>query len=291
VAGEVRVRQDGRGPTRTGDRLGVNEVLWPTELRARGLRVRLVHARERAGARAKWEAGRVLSSAASGRRRAVRIAAGVAVAVLAVLVGAQLLGPAIAAKVVRAKVDRYGSVRSVSVKAWPAVKLVWREADEVSLRAGELRLSEAQAQALLGEARGTETVRVSAEGVELGGLRLQGVRLEKHGSAVRGEGVMSAADVKRSLPAGVAVALVRSEGGTVEVRASGGLFGVSTSFDAVAQAEDGKLVARPVGLLGVLKLTLFESASVYVEGVQAKALRTAPGEGARYELSIWGRLR
>jgi hypothetical protein len=25
---------DGRGPTRTGDPLGVNEVLWPTELRA-----------------------------------------------------------------------------------------------------------------------------------------------------------------------------------------------------------------------------------------------------------------
>src|ERR1039458_2460996 len=26
--------EDGRGPTRTGDPLGVNEVLWPTELRA-----------------------------------------------------------------------------------------------------------------------------------------------------------------------------------------------------------------------------------------------------------------
>src|ERR1700676_4158699 len=29
-------REDGRGPTRTGDPLGVNEVLWPTELRAPG---------------------------------------------------------------------------------------------------------------------------------------------------------------------------------------------------------------------------------------------------------------
>ena len=27
--------RDGRGPTRTGDPLGVSEVLWPTELRAR----------------------------------------------------------------------------------------------------------------------------------------------------------------------------------------------------------------------------------------------------------------
>ncbi len=46
---------------------------------------------------------------------------------------------------------------------------------------------------------------------------------------------------------------------------SGGLFGVGASVDAVAQAEEGKLVARPTGLLGALKLTLFESPSVYVE--------------------------
>jgi len=222
----------------------------------------------------------------------VRIAAGVAVAVVAVLVGAQLLGPAIAAKVVRGKVGRYGSVKSVSVKAWPAVKLAWREADEVSVRAGGLRLSEAQALALLGEAKGTETVRASAESVEVEGLRLTEVRLQKHGETVRGEGVMSAADIRRALPAGVEVGFVKSEDGTVQVRASGGLFGVSASVDAVAQAEDGKLVARPVGFpLNVLKLTLLESASVYVEGVQARALPPAPGEGARYGLSIWGRLR
>ena len=42
---------------------------------------------------------------------------------------------------------------------------------------------------------------------------------------------------------------MRSEEGTVEVRASGGLFGVSASVEAVAQAENGKLVARPTGLL------------------------------------------
>ena len=33
--GSVGGHEDGRGPTRTGDILGVNEVLWPTELRAR----------------------------------------------------------------------------------------------------------------------------------------------------------------------------------------------------------------------------------------------------------------
>ena len=77
------------------------------------------------------------------------------------------------------------------------------------------------------------------------------------------------------------------------MRASGGLFGVSASVDAVAQAEDGKLVAHPTGfLLSGLKLTLFsERASVYVEGVQARALASGPGGQARYELSMWASLR
>ena len=87
------------------------------------------------------------------------------------------------------------------------------------------------------------------------------------------------------------MALVESEGGTVEVRVSGGLFGVSASVDAVAQAQDGKLVARPTGLLGGLKLTLFESPSVYVEGVEAHAIEIRAAEGTRYELSMWASLR
>ena len=49
--------------------------------------------------------------------------------------------------------------------------------------------------------------------------------------------------------------------------------------------QDGKLVARPTGLLlSALKLTLFETASVYVEGVEARALASEPGEGARYRV-------
>jgi hypothetical protein len=221
-----------------------------------------------------------------------RSAIGVGVAIVALVALAQLLAPGIAANMVRGKVEKYGSVRSVQVKAWPAVKLAWRRADEVRLSAGQLTMSPEQAVALLREAKGTDRVRASVESVVVGGLRLTDAKLEKHGKELRAEGVVSEADVKRALPAGFEVALVKSEGGAVEVRASGGLFGVSASVDAVAQAEDGKLVARPTGLLlSGLKLTVFESASVSVEGVQARALESRPGEGARYELSMWASLR
>lgn len=221
-----------------------------------------------------------------------RIAIGVGVAIVALVVLAQLLAPGIAARVVRGKVEKYGSVNSVEVKAWPAVKLAWRHADEVQVSAGRLKLSPEQAVALLKEGQGTDRVQASVESVELDGLRLTDARLEKHGSELRAEAVVSEEDVKRALPEGLEVALVQSENGTVEVRASGGLFGVSASVDAVAQAEDGKLVARPTALLlSGLKLTLFETPSVYVEGVEARALESGPGGGARYELSMWASLR
>jgi hypothetical protein len=222
----------------------------------------------------------------------VRIAIGVGAVVVVVVVLAQVLGPAIAARIVRGKVGKYGTVKSVKVKAWPAVKLAWGDADEVRVSAGRLKVSPRETVALLKEAKGVDRVDASAESVEEGSLRLTDARFEKHGSALRAEGVVSEEDVRRALPKGVEVALVKSERGTVEVKVSGGLFGVSASVDAVARAQDGKLVARPTGLLlSGLKTTVFEDPSVYVEGVEARALEGGQGEGRRYELSMWASLR
>jgi hypothetical protein len=227
-----------------------------------------------------------------GSKRAVKIAGGTAGAIVAVLALAQVLLPGIAARMVRAKVGKYGTVKSVKVKAWPAVRLVWGEAEEVKVAAGQLKVSPQETVALLKEAKGVERVKASAESVEEGKLRLTNTRLEKHGKALRAEGEVSKEDVKRALPEGVEVALVSSEKGAVEVRVSGGLFGVSASVDAVARAEDGKLVARPTAFpLDALKVTIVEAPSVYVEGVQARALRRGEGGGEKYELSMWASLR
>ena len=221
-----------------------------------------------------------------------RIAIGAGVAIVVLLVLAQLLAPGIAARVVRGKVEQYGSVKSVQVKAWPAVKLAWRHADEVRVSAGRLKFEPEQAVALLKEAKGTDRVRASVESVEVGGLRLTDAKLEKHGSELRAEAVIGEEDIKRALPEGFEGARVKIKGGKVEVRANGWVFGVGASVNAVAQAEEGKLVARPTGLLlSALKLTLFESRSLYVEGVEARALESEPGEGARYALSMWASLR
>jgi hypothetical protein len=220
-----------------------------------------------------------------------RIAVGVAVVAVALVGLAQLLGPAIAAKVVRGKVARYGEVRSVTVTAWPAVKLLWREADEVRVSAGALRMSPAQTVAMLREAKGTDRVRARAESVEEGSLRVTDGRLQKAGRRLWAEGVVSEADVKRALPAGVSARLLRSEGGMAEVQVSGSLFGISAGLDAIAKAEEGKLVVRPLGLFSSLKVTVFADPSIYVEGVHVSALPSEAGRERRYELRMWASLR
>jgi hypothetical protein len=218
------------------------------------------------------------------------VAAGGVIVILLVL--AQLLGPVIAARVIRTKVGRYGTVHSVSVSAWPAIELAWRHADSVTVSAGRLRVSPAQLGSLLEESSGTDRVRVSAEVVELEGLRLTSATFVKHGSALWTRGTISAADIARALPAGVQIALISSSGGQVEVRASGGLFGLSASLDAVAYAQNGALVASPTAFsLSGLRITLYDDRAVYIEGVHARELSPGRGGEARYELSMWGRLR
>lgn len=208
--------------------------------------------------------------------------------VLLALALAQLLLPRIAVSRISSRVGRYGSVRSAAVEAWPAITLLWGSADMVRVAAAELHLSPAQAAALLWEARGAHSMQVSAAGVQLGSLRLSDASLRKHGSTLSGEAFASDADVAAALPPGVSVQLISSEGGRVEVRVSGRLFGVGSALDAVAEARAGKLVVHPLGLLlqGVV-LTLFSDPHVYVEGVAASAVAgSPPGYRLRIDASL-----
>jgi LmeA-like phospholipid-binding len=205
------------------------------------------------------------------------------------LVLAQLLLPRIAASVVSSRVGRYGKVESVSVSAWPAVKLLWGSADSVRVRAKSLALSPEEAAKLLWEAHDTASVDASAESVRVGSLRLTDATLSKRGAALTAHGSASEADVQAALPSGLRVQLLRSEGGEVEVLASGGLFGIGASVKAVGQASDGKLVAHPLGfLVSGFRLTVFSGQHVYVEGVGASVATQQP---LSYRLSMTARLR
>jgi hypothetical protein len=212
----------------------------------------------------------------------------VAVAVLALLL-AQLVLPRIAASQISSRVGRYGSVESVSVRAWPAVELLWGSADSVTVRAKRLSLSPSEAAKLLWEARGVERLQFAALSVQLGPLRLGDARVHKQSSSLGAEAVIGEAGVRSALPKGLAVELVKSEGGAVQVTATGGVFGIGPAVQAIAAPSEGKLVVRPLGfLLRGLTLTLFSDPHVYVEGVGASV---QPGSPRSYRLTMSARLR
>jgi len=224
--------------------------------------------------------------------RAGRIAAGLAGVIVLVLVLAQLFLPAIAASRIRSRVERYGTVKGVTVKAWPAVKLLWGNAESVDVKAGSVAIDAAQMAKLLGEAHGVQSIRASAESVETGTLQMRDASLQKHGDALSGSAWASQAAVKQALGAGLEVQLLHSDAGRVQMSVGGGLFGVKASVQAVAEAQDGNVVVRPLGfLLEGLKLTLFAEPNVYVEGVGASAVAGPSGAGAGYRLSFQASLR
>jgi hypothetical protein len=195
---------------------------------------------------------------------------GVVGVIVLVLVLAQLFLPGIVASRIRSRVGRYGKVESVSVKAWPAVKLLWGDADSVKVRASSLQASQAQAAALLWEARGVSEMELSAASAQLGQLTLSDVSFGKHGTKVTAQGTMTDADVRAILPEGFDARLVKSEDGEVEVSASGGVFGFGATVNAVASASEGNIVVRPRGfLIEALQLTLFSAPHVYVESLSA----------------------
>jgi hypothetical protein len=219
----------------------------------------------------------------------IRPLIGVAVAALLLMVLAQLLLPRLAASRISSRVGRYGTVEHVDVSAFPAVELLWGSADSVTVRARSLSLSPAQAAKLIWEGRDVQSMQLIASSARIGPVRLTDAHLRKRGSSLAAEGSIGEADVRAALPPGFAVRLLRSEAGTVQVSASGGLFGVGATVDAVAAQSEGKLVVRPLGaLLQGFSLTLFADPHVYVEGVGAALLSSAPNS---YRLTMRARLR
>jgi hypothetical protein len=197
---------------------------------------------------------------------------------LALLVLAQLVLPRIAASRISSRVGRYGHVEHVSVSAWPAVKLLWGDADSVEVRAGSLALSPSQAAALLWEGRGADHIDISAQAVRVGSLAVTDAVLRKRGAQLSAHARASRAAVRAALGPGVGVRLLGSEGGRVRVAATGSLFGVGASVAAVAEGQQGALVVHPEGaLLDAFRLTLFSDRHVRVVGVAAAETGPPPG--------------
>jgi hypothetical protein len=219
------------------------------------------------------------------RRRVVYLGAFVVGSLLLLAVLAQIFLPTLAAKRVRDRVARYGTVRSVSVSAFPAVKLLWGKADTVDVSAGALSVQLSQITTLLWEAREAGSMTVTARAATLtavpdlpDGLTVDDMRMEKHGSAISASASLTQQQLNEALPSGFHVEPTASGGGQVEARASGALFGVQASLTALVRPLEGRLVAEPQGfpLASLGTVTLFSDARLRVGSVGVRVLRTKP---------------
>jgi hypothetical protein len=224
--------------------------------------------------------------------RPTRVALGTAVGIVVVLVVAQLALPGIAARIARGQIAKYGAVRSVSLRAFPAIELLWGRAESASVRAGDLRMSVSQFDGLLPRMRGIQRLDMTADSIQMGPLKMHDVSTQKRGDELYTQGTVTQSDLQGALPPGVDVRLVESAGGAVGVRVSGSIFGVGASVLALLGAEGGKVVAQPQGFAfaGLTRITLFSDPRLFVQTVGLSS-RPAPAGGVGYVLKLRAKLR
>ncbi|MDO8185902.1 hypothetical protein Q5424_19500 [Conexibacter sp. JD483] len=188
-----------------------------------------------------------------------------AVALLLLLV-AQLALPRLAEDEVRRRLGG-DEVTHVEVGALPAIELLWQHADRVSARVRSFDADGASIADDLAQTRKVDTLDVWIERVQATPeVELHDVRVEKRDGRLSGSATVDPDQVAAALPAGIEGRLLPSDDGAVRVAARIG--GANVTLQVAAR--DGRVVARPEGLLGLISsYTLFGDPRIDVERIAA----------------------
>src|ERR1700753_1648106 len=206
------------------------------------------------------------------RRLAANALAGV---VILLLVGAQRVRPGIASQRLRDRLARSGRVLQVHVSAFPAIELLWHNADSVVVRMATYRATPARLPATLDQAGTVGSLRASAQTFQDGLLTLHDASLAKEGNRLAGSATVNESDLRVAAPFLQSVTPVASSDGRLTLRATATLLGLTATVDATVSAQDGKLVVAPdVPFGGLATITLFSDPRIQVQSVSAS---TAPG--------------
>lgn len=205
-----------------------------------------------------------------------RIAAIAALVVAIVVLGvAQLVLPGIAARRIRTRLSAYGSVRSVSVQAFPAIELLWHHADSVHISLASYQSGSGQVGSLLGQLGGVGSLVVGADQLDVGLLRLRDATLRKRGQTLSAAARVSEADLRAAVPFLDGVVPVASGDGSLILRGAVTVLGVTARATATVLTRGGALIVSPNVAFGALAtLTLFSDPHVAVRRVSATS---APG--------------
>ncbi len=195
--------------------------------------------------------------------------------VLVLLVVSQLVLPGIAADQLRDRLARNGQVLSVDVEAFPAIELLWHQADRVVVRMGNYRSGTGHLGSLLSQAADVGRLDASAQVLHAGLLTLRDATLSKRGSTLSGQATVTETDLRTAVPFLDSVTPVASSGGALTLRGTATLFGVTGSVDATVAAQNGSLIVSPnVPFGGLATVTVFSNPHVAVQTLSATP---APG--------------
>jgi hypothetical protein len=202
---------------------------------------------------------------------------------LLLLAVAQLALPRLAEDEVTKQLGGESEVTEAHVEALPAIELLWRHADRVSahVRTYDARLGDIADD--LAETARVDELDVRIDRVRMDdGVELHDVRVRKRDGVLDGSAVLDPGRLAGALPAGIDGRIVPQADGTVAVDAR--IAGASVRLQVLAR--DGRVVARPEGLLGILtSYTLFSDPRIDVESVTAQPL-----PDGRFELHATARV-
>ena len=214
------------------------------------------------------------------------IAIATAGVVILVLVVAQLVLPGVAADKLRDRLSKSGDVISVEVHAFPAIKLLWNQADRVVVRMGRYQSAAGTLGDLLSQTSTVGSLDASAQEFSSGLLTVRNAALRKRGNQLVGTALVTEADLRRSIPILQSVVPVTSSDGRLTLRGTASLFGVSATVDATVSASNGKLVVAPdVPFGGFATVTVFSNPHLEVQSIGATP---APGG---FRVTATGRLK
>lgn len=198
------------------------------------------------------------------------IALGIVALVLLVLVVAQLVLPGIAARHLRDQLARSGTVLSVKVSAFPAIKLLWHRADSVTVRLGHYRSGASNIGGTLAGAGNVGTLDASVRELESGAITLHDATLRKRGGEMTAAATVMESDLRSAVPFLNNVRPVASSGGELIMRGTASLLGLSATVDAVVAVRGGAIVVAPdVPFGGIATITLFDNPHIRVQSVDA----------------------
>jgi hypothetical protein len=164
----------------------------------------------------------------------LRVALGLPALVLFPLVGGQIVLPRVAERRIAGELRATGDVEHISVRAFPAVKLLWSRADRVEVRMSEARAGTGRLAKLLAKTRGTSELDARIARMQVGPLVLRGLRLRKEAGRLGAEASVGTADLAAALPPQLAIRPLVAEDGQLVLEATAGLFGMRAAFRAAS---------------------------------------------------------